>query len=226
MCAGTGAGILSRTRKFICKSAFHKKGYPLSGAETVFGQVFGKEGMTEISQRKVPPTPGGQRVANRLLNWARRRSPLLIRGLIARLRCAAPCQSRCRATWPPSRYPCPSQAAFAPCVRSCCLSSAGRVSICEAEVGSRKTAVHCRETAGSLAVVLERAHAVALSAPGRSHLQHFTVFSPYKERPTGRFKDVSETRYSARSCVPRKTPCLPLDVSGDDALQCTALCLH
>src|SRR3954468_20338544 len=37
---------------------------------------------------------------------------------------------------------------------------------------------------------------------------------------------VSETRSSARSCVPRKTPCLPLGVSGDDTLQCTALRLH
>src|SRR5258707_11504615 len=30
------------------------------------------------------------------------------------LRYRAPCQSRSRATWPPSRYPHPSQAAFAP----------------------------------------------------------------------------------------------------------------
>src|SRR5215475_3141834 len=34
----------------------------------------------------------------------------------ARLRCDGPCQSRSRATWPPSRYKHPSQVAFAPCV--------------------------------------------------------------------------------------------------------------
>jgi hypothetical protein len=43
-------------------------------------------------------------------------------------RCAAPCQSRSRGTWPSSRYPCPWQAAFAPSARSRCLSSAGRAS--------------------------------------------------------------------------------------------------
>ena len=60
---------------------------------------------------------------------ARARSPLLIAGsLLAPLRCAAPCQSRGRATLPPSRYPHLSQAAFAPSVRSRCLSSAGRAS--------------------------------------------------------------------------------------------------
>jgi hypothetical protein len=36
--------------------------------------------------------------------------------------------SRSRATWPPSRYPCPSQAPSALSVRSCCLSSADRAS--------------------------------------------------------------------------------------------------
>ena len=46
----------------------------------------------------------------------------------ARLRCAAPCRSQARATWQPSRYRHPSQAAFAPSARSRCLSSAGRAS--------------------------------------------------------------------------------------------------
>ena len=46
----------------------------------------------------------------------------------ARLRCAAPCQSRARATWRPLRYRCLSQAAFAPSVRWRCLSSVGRAS--------------------------------------------------------------------------------------------------
>src|SRR5262249_5893288 len=46
--------------------------------------------------------------------------------LLAPLRCAAPCQSRSPVTWPPSRYQHPSQAVFAPSVRSRCLSSAGR----------------------------------------------------------------------------------------------------
>jgi hypothetical protein len=34
------------------------------------------------------------------------------------LRCAEPRQSRCRATWQPSRYPRPSQAAVEPSVQS------------------------------------------------------------------------------------------------------------
>ncbi len=44
----------------------------------------------------------------------------------ARLRCAAPCQFRCRGTWPASRYLHLSQAAFAHSVRSRCLSSVDR----------------------------------------------------------------------------------------------------
>src|SRR5262245_39664402 len=46
----------------------------------------------------------------------------------ARLRSAAPCQCRSPATSPPLKYPHPLQAAFAPSVRSCCRSSAGRAS--------------------------------------------------------------------------------------------------
>jgi hypothetical protein len=50
-------------------------------------------------------------------------SPLLIAppladSSLARLRFAAPCQSRCRATWPPLKYPHPSRAAFEPSARS------------------------------------------------------------------------------------------------------------
>jgi hypothetical protein len=45
----------------------------------------------------------------------------------ARLRCDGPCQSRSRATWQPSRYPRPSQAAFAP-FRSVTRSIFGRPS--------------------------------------------------------------------------------------------------
>src|SRR6516162_655498 len=65
------------------------------------------------------------------LGRARGCSPLLIAppladSSLARLRCAAPCQSRSRATWPPSKYPHPSRAAFAPSVQSRGLSSGGR----------------------------------------------------------------------------------------------------
>jgi hypothetical protein len=49
-------------------------------------------------------------------------APPLAGSLLAPLRCAGPCQSRSRATWPPSRYPDLSQPAFAPSVRSRCLS--------------------------------------------------------------------------------------------------------
>src|SRR5262249_3717503 len=45
--------------------------------------------------------------------------------LLAPLRCAEPCQSRSRATWPPSRYSDLSQAAFAPSARSRCLHALG-----------------------------------------------------------------------------------------------------
>jgi len=47
-------------------------------------------------------------------------APPLAGSLLAPLRCAGPCQSRCRATWQPSRYPRPSQAAVEPSVRSRC----------------------------------------------------------------------------------------------------------
>src|SRR5215831_5073086 len=78
------------------------------------------DGRTANSQNGKSPLPGGQARRNKLLvSWG----PLVIAAplagsLLAPLRCAAPCHSRSRATWPPSRYPSPSQAAFAPCVRS------------------------------------------------------------------------------------------------------------
>src|SRR6516165_4300361 len=80
------------------------------------------------SQNGKSPLPGGQARRNKLLvSWG----PLVIAAplagaLLAPLRCAAPCQSRSRATWPPSKYPHPSRAAFAPSVRSRGLSSGGR----------------------------------------------------------------------------------------------------
>ena len=46
---------------FFCKNAFCQKGYPLLGAETIFGQVFGRGGMTKFSKWKVPPTGGRAR---------------------------------------------------------------------------------------------------------------------------------------------------------------------
>ena len=41
-----------------------QKGYPLSGAETVFGQVFGRGGMSNFQNPKVPPTGGSARASN------------------------------------------------------------------------------------------------------------------------------------------------------------------
>src|SRR5262249_60597208 len=79
------------------------------------------------SQNEKSPLPGGQARRNKLsVSWG----PLVIAAplagsLLAPLRCAGPCQSRARAISPPSRYPHPSQAAFAPSARSRCLSSAG-----------------------------------------------------------------------------------------------------
>jgi hypothetical protein len=70
-------------------------------------------------ETKKSPLPGGQARRNELLvSWG----PIVIAAplagsLLAPLRCAGPCQFRCRATWP---------TAFAPCVRSRCLSLAGR----------------------------------------------------------------------------------------------------
>jgi len=56
-----------------------------------------------------PPTRGVKRRNKLLVSWG----PLvpLADSLLAPLRCAAPCQFRCRETWQPSRYPHLSRAA-------------------------------------------------------------------------------------------------------------------
>ena len=86
---------------FFCKNAFCQKGYPLLGAETIFGQVFGRGGMTKFSKWKVPPTGGSsapQQPFGRT-NGARG-SPLFIappsRGLMlapSRYDCTVPAQT-------------------------------------------------------------------------------------------------------------------------------------
>jgi hypothetical protein len=43
------AGISPGTKKFFCKNVFHTKATPFMG-RTIFGQVFVREGMTEISK--------------------------------------------------------------------------------------------------------------------------------------------------------------------------------
>src|SRR5262249_62192988 len=73
---------------------------------------------------------------------------------------------------------------------------------------------------------LRQAHAIALSTPGCSQLHHAAVFFPYKERSARGHKDVSETRDTARSRASRETPCLPLDVSRNGALEGAALRRH
>jgi hypothetical protein len=45
--------------KIFLQKRLPQKGYPLSGAETVFGQVFGRGGMSNFQNPKVPP-PGGR----------------------------------------------------------------------------------------------------------------------------------------------------------------------
>ena len=44
--------------KIFLQKRLPQKGYPLSGAETVFGQVFGRGGMSNFQNPKVPPTGG------------------------------------------------------------------------------------------------------------------------------------------------------------------------
>src|SRR6516165_3847652 len=67
--ASADSGILSRNCKFFSKTSFVRKATPFWGAETIFGQVFGRGGMSEIPKTKVPPT-GAQRVANDFLrDW-------------------------------------------------------------------------------------------------------------------------------------------------------------
>ena len=67
---------------------------------------------------------------------------------------------------------------------------------------------------------------IALSTPECSQLHHATVFFPYKERSARGHKDVSETRDTARSRASRETPCLPLDVCRNGALEGAALRRH
>jgi len=70
-----------RHQKIFCKNVFH------------------------IAEWKVFPT-GGQARRNKLLvSWGLLVIAALLAGsLLAPLRCAGPCQFRCRATWQPSRY--------------------------------------------------------------------------------------------------------------------------
>ena len=44
--------------KIFLQKRLPQKGYPLSGAETVFGQVFGRGGMSNFQNPTVPPTGG------------------------------------------------------------------------------------------------------------------------------------------------------------------------
>src|SRR6516162_6681523 len=100
-CERAASGILSHTKKFFAKASFTQRLPPLWD-RTIFGQVFVRGGMTEFSKWKVP-LPGGQARRNKLLvSWGPLViAPALAGSLLAPLRCAAPCQFRCRATWPP-----------------------------------------------------------------------------------------------------------------------------
>jgi hypothetical protein len=140
---GPAAGALSRRkrRQRNCSPApenffangFHRKATPFMG-RTIFGQVFVREGMTEISKMKSPPYRGSSAPqqpfgrTNGAGGLPLFIAPPLAGSLLARLRCAGPCQSRCRGTLPPSRCRYPSQAAFAPSARSRRRSSVGRAS--------------------------------------------------------------------------------------------------
>jgi hypothetical protein len=126
------AESLPAPKNFFAKASFTQRLRSFMG-KTIFGQVFVRGAMTKISKWKVPPTGGQSRGSTFRRTNGAGGSPLFIApplagSLLAPLRCAGPCQSRCRATWQPSRYPRPSQAAFAPSVPSHCLSSAGRAS--------------------------------------------------------------------------------------------------
>jgi len=111
---------------FFCKNVFRTKATAFIG-QNHFCQVFVRGGMTKFSKWKVP-LPGGQAPCNKLLVGTTRHC-CAPRRLIARsfeMRCTV--WSRCRAAWQPLRYPCLSQAAFAPSARSRWRSSAGRAS--------------------------------------------------------------------------------------------------
>src|SRR4029077_14168850 len=94
--------------KFFFKNVFHTQRLPLFMCRTIFGQVFGRGGR-EQNRKMESPLPGGEAGRKKLLvSWG----PLVIAAplagsLLAPLRCAGPCQSRARATWPPSRCPHP-----------------------------------------------------------------------------------------------------------------------
>jgi len=64
-CERATNGISPDIKKFFCKSVFHIKATPLWDG-TIFGQVFGRGGMTKFSKWKVP-LPGGQARRNKLL---------------------------------------------------------------------------------------------------------------------------------------------------------------
>jgi hypothetical protein len=74
----SAAAESSPARKIFFQKRLPQKGYPLSGAETVFGQVFGRGGMSNFQNPRVPPT-GGRIIRTHIQ---------------ARLRCAEPCQFR------------------------------------------------------------------------------------------------------------------------------------
>jgi hypothetical protein len=75
--ASADSGILSRTKNFFAKTSFTQRLPPL-WAETIFGQVFVRGGMSNFQNPRVPPTGG---------RVCRTHIP-------ARLRCAEPCQFR------------------------------------------------------------------------------------------------------------------------------------
>jgi hypothetical protein len=57
-CERAASGISPGTEKFFCKNVFHTKSTPFMG-RTIFGQVFGGGGMSEVSKTKIP-LPGGR----------------------------------------------------------------------------------------------------------------------------------------------------------------------
>jgi hypothetical protein len=108
--ASADSRISPDTKKFFCKSVFHAKATPLWDG-TIFGQVFGRGGMTKFSKLKVPPTGGqAQQTVGELGTTRHCCAP---RGLIARsfeMRCTVPVPMPSDlATY---KIPIPSQAAF------------------------------------------------------------------------------------------------------------------
>ena len=89
-------------------------------------QVFGAGAKTRFQNPKVPLPGGAHRHAHPNIELPTASLAAACSFNQAPLRCAAPCQSRSRGTLLPSTYPHPSQAAFAPSVRSRWLSSVSR----------------------------------------------------------------------------------------------------